>query len=68
MNAFLKFRREKQLTQEQLARILGCTSGYISKIEREKILPSENLIYQLKKAIKACNLEEEIKILENTDK
>lgn len=40
---------DKQLTQEELAKMLGITPTYISKIENDKlaVLPSEDLIRRM---------------------
>ena len=41
---FKTFRKEKGLTQKQIANILGITNGYISDIEKGKANPSESLL------------------------
>lgn len=44
-----RWRDEKDMSQADLARRLGCTDGYISQIENEKRLPSEEICFGIEK-------------------
>lgn len=47
VSKFKKMRLLSGMNQQQLASILKCTQGYISLIEREKVIPSHELQQKL---------------------
>ena len=46
-----RYRMLAKLTQAELAKILGVTTPYLSKIERGKNIPSFDLLYKFSKAL-----------------
>ena len=46
-----KIRREKDITQEQLAEIIGVTGEFISNLERGKSAPSFETVEKLAQAL-----------------
>ncbi|MDF7676803.1 helix-turn-helix transcriptional regulator [Neisseriaceae bacterium ESL0693] len=43
MNAIKEARRNKQLTQKQLAELVGCSASYIYKLEKYRAIASRKL-------------------------
>ena len=46
-----EYRQQKNLTIEEVAERSGCTSGFLSQIERNKAVPSITLLYAIAKAL-----------------
>lgn len=46
-----EFRLQKNLTIEELAERSGCTTGFLSQVERNKAMPSISLLYAIAEAL-----------------
>lgn len=50
----MEIRKEKSVTQKELADKIGVKRQFISNIEREKIMPSLRLAYKIAKELNVC--------------
>lgn len=50
----MEIRKEKSVTQKELADKIGVKRQFISNIEREKIMPSLRLVYKIAKELNVC--------------
>lgn len=50
----MEIRKEKSVTQKDLADKIGVKRQFISNIEREKIMPSLRLAYKIAKELNVC--------------
>lgn len=48
--SLIDYRNEKNLTQREMAKAIGCSTSYYSKVELELVLPSYNFISKFKDA------------------
>jgi putative transcriptional regulator len=46
-----EMRKKKRWTQEELAKRVGCTRAYISKVENEKANPTKEILSRIAEAL-----------------
>ena len=54
----MAWRKDKNLTQEQLAQKVGCPRPYLSRLERDEVDPSLSLVRRLAVALREARLED----------